>query len=180
MGTVLIAAIAGFIAYPVLVKVVCPVLFASLKRTSKKWQSKPPCLSGFKSRRAYFILEYGMNIFISSKDNKRLPKLDFDVFCSCSKRIGAAVADYGNFLKITIHPCKECDGEHEPYKNVEVFKMNPNTGKTDFEITEECKKEWDAEDAEDAENKDGQIHKQRRRIILDKIPHLSPWNSAGY
>lgn len=96
-----------------------------------------------------------MDIFIGSKDNKRLPKTDLGVFCSCGKKIGAVVADYGNFLKITIHPCKECGGEYGPYEEVEVFDMYPNTGKTNFEITEECKKEWDAEDAEDAGNKDG-------------------------
>jgi hypothetical protein len=37
MGTILISAIAGFIAYPVLVKIICPQLFGALKKTSKKW-----------------------------------------------------------------------------------------------------------------------------------------------
>jgi hypothetical protein len=77
------------------------------------------------------------------------------VFCSCHKKIGAVVADHSNFLKITIRPRKACGGEHEPYEKVGVFDMYQSTGKTDFEVTEECKKEWDAEDAEDAENKDG-------------------------
>lgn len=96
-----------------------------------------------------------MDVFISSKDNKRLPEIDFDVFCSCSKRIGAVVADYGNFLKITVHSCKECMNECEPYKEVGVFDMYQSTGKTDFEVTEECKKEWDEEDREDRESKNG-------------------------
>lgn len=87
-----------------------------------------------------------MQIFISSKDNQRLPKVDLDVFCSCSKRVGAVVADHGDFLHITIHSCKECGDTHESYEDVEFFDMYKNIGKTSFELFEEHKKEWEEEE----------------------------------
>lgn len=87
-----------------------------------------------------------MDIFISSKDYKRLPELEFDFICGCSKRIGAVVADYGDHLHIIVHPCKVCGGKHEPYEEVKILDMYPNTGKTSFELFEEHKKEWEKED----------------------------------
>lgn len=37
MGTALIAGIVGFVAYPVLVQIICPVLYKALKKTTGKW-----------------------------------------------------------------------------------------------------------------------------------------------
>ena len=37
MGTILISAIVGFVAYPILVQIICPVLYKALKKTTGKW-----------------------------------------------------------------------------------------------------------------------------------------------